>query len=92
VLRNVLIVLSGVAATVAGLELLLHPTGGWYYGAARKADAAPVFGVGLLAWPLLLVAVGARRAWNVLWFLWLEREVRRQRNRPSDDDRSGCRT
>lgn len=78
-----LISLCGVGALAIGVISLRHPIVGWAYGQARKSDAPPVWDVGLLLVPVVLLGIVARRAW---WSVAVSREVRRERRRRARND------
>lgn len=70
--------LLGVAALAVGLLSLWHPIAGWAFGEAHRSDAPPVWGVGLLVLPVVLLGLGIWRAW---WTLELDLEAWRERRR-----------
>jgi hypothetical protein len=74
----VVVAFVAVAATVVGVLALVHPAAFWLPGMARKSDAPPVWGVGFLAIPLILIALGLRRLWDRLA---IHNEARHQRRR-----------
>jgi hypothetical protein len=49
---------------VLGVALLIHPVAGWLPGAAHKSDAPPVWGVGFLTVPVVLLVIAVRKAWD----------------------------
>jgi hypothetical protein len=74
-------VVVGAVCFVVGLAFLSHPIVGWPYGAAHKSDLPPMWGIGLLAVPVVLLGIAV---WK-LWDRWAaEVQVRLSR-------RSGCR-
>jgi uncharacterized membrane protein len=80
--RRVAYYLLAVLATAVGLALLRHPIPFWPYGAARKSDAPPILGVGLLVVPIVVAGVGFWRLWDAVSLdveAWREQR-RRERN------------
>jgi hypothetical protein len=57
-------VLVGAVCGIVGLAFLRHPIVGWPYGAAHKSDVPPLWGVGLLAVPVVLLGVAVWKAWT----------------------------
>jgi hypothetical protein len=76
--HHALAVVLGLAALAMGLLALCHPVAFWPFGLPRQGDAPPVWGVGLLAVPVVLAGLAARRAW---WALSLELAAWRRRCR-----------
>ncbi len=70
--------LTASAALAVGLLSLWHPIAGWALGEAHRSAAPPVWGVGLLVLPVVLLGFGIWRAW---WTLELDLEAWRERQR-----------
>jgi hypothetical protein len=73
-----LMALLGVASLAVGLLLLWHPVAGWAFGEAHRSDAPPVWGVGLLVVPVVLLGFVI---WRAFWNLELDLETWRERRR-----------
>jgi H+/Cl- antiporter ClcA len=58
------VVVVGAVCGIFGLAFLRHPIVGWPYGAAHKSDLPPLWGVGLLAVPVVLLGVAVWKAWD----------------------------
>lgn len=54
----------GIVCAALGVAFLIHPVVGWPYGAAHKSDAPPIWGVGFLAVPIVLLGIGAWKVWE----------------------------
>ena len=70
--------LLGVAALAIGLLSLLHPIAGWAFGEAHRSELPPVWGVGLLVLPVVLIGIAIWQAW---WTVTIDIEAWRQRRR-----------
>lgn len=73
-----LLAILGVAALAVGLLSLWHPVAFWPFGVAHTSDAPPVFGVGILVFPVVLLGIAVRRIW---WALSLDLEAWKQHRR-----------
>lgn len=70
--------LLGVAALAIGVLSLLHPVSGWAFGEAHRSDAPPIWGVGFLTVPIVLVGIAIWQAW---WTITIDIEAWRRRRR-----------
>lgn len=77
-LSYVLMALCGAVALAIGLFSLAHPFAAWFPGESRRSDLPPVWGVGLLVVPVVLIGLAAFRTW---WTLELDLEAWRARRR-----------
>ncbi len=76
--RYALLAALGVVTLAIGLVSLWHPIAGWAFGESRRAEAPPVWGAGLLVFPVAIIGFGVQRAW---WSLSLDLEAWRRRRR-----------